>query len=274
MALHLLWGVLTVALVFPWLPRGAQLTLKARWSRQLFDALGVRLRVAGTPIDGGLFVANHISWLDIFAINAFAPAAFVSKDEVRHWPVIGWLCINTETVFLERGSRAAAVRTKQRLVEDLRARHRIGLFPEGTTGDGSAVLPFHGALFQSAIDAGVRVAPVAIRYTNARGERATAPTYVGETSFWECMHAIVTAGGLTAHAHFLPTLDGGDRRHLAHRAHTAIVQALTAAVTPSRRARPDGHTAADTPAGLPNVPPSAPPPTDSPNPAPADSSAA
>ena len=274
LCLHLFWGVVTVAFAFPLLSRGPQLALKARWSRQLFDALGVRLRTTGTPIDGGLFVANHISWLDIFAINAFAPAAFVSKDEVRHWPVIGWLCINTETVFLERGSRSAALRTKQRLVEDLRARHRIGLFPEGTTGDGAAVMPFHGALFQSAIDAGVRVAPVAIRYTDGIGQRAAAPSYVGDTSFWQSLRAIVTTGGLTAHAHFLPTLDGGDRRHLAHHAHTAIAHALAAASTPSRRARPADHTAADTPGDPQDVPPSAHHPTDSPNPAPADSSPA
>lgn len=252
------------------------LALKARWSRQLFDALGVRLRATGTPIDAGLFVANHISWLDIFAINAFAPAAFVSKDEVRHWPVIGWLSAHAETVFLERGSRSAAVRTKQHVVEQLRRRRRVGVFPEGTTGDGSGVLPFHGALFQSAIDAGVRVAPVAIRYTDARGRPSPAPVYVGDTTFWQCFRAIVTSGGIVAHASFLPTLDAGasDRRHLAHRTHTAIAHALAAGVTPSRWARPDANTATDRYDDLPGVPPSASLPTGSPSPTPADSSPA
>lgn len=265
-----------MAFAFPILPRPAHLALKARWSRQLFDALGVRLHTSGTPIDGGLFVANHISWLDIFAINAFAPAAFVSKDDVRGWPVIGWLSANAETVFLERGSRSAAVRTKHHLVELLRQRRRVGIFPEGTTGDGTSVLPFHGALFQSAIDAGVRVAPVAIRYTDAQGRVAMAPTYVGDTSFWECFRAIVMSTGITARAIFLPTLDAAssDRRHLAHRAHTSIAHALTADVTPSRWAQSDQCTEAETPDGPPGALPSASLPTGSRSPAPADSSPA
>jgi len=265
-----------VAVVFPFVPRPARLALKARWSRQLFDALGVRLRRTGVPIDGGLFVANHISWLDIFAINACAPTAFVSKDDVRNWPVIGWLSANTETLFLERGSRSAAVRTKQQLIERLRRRHRVGVFPEGTTGDGSGVLPFHGALFQSAIDAGVRVAPVAIRYTDAQGCRSTAPAYVGETTFWQCFRAIVFASGITAHASFLPTLDAGacDRRHLAHRAHGAIAHALAVGLTPSRWVQPDANTAVDTDDDLPDALPSGSLPTGNPNPAPADSSPA
>lgn len=250
--LHLLWGVATVAVVFPFLPRPAKLALKARWSRQLFDALGVRVRSTGTPIDGGLFVANHVSWLDIFAINAFAPAAFVSKDDIREWPVIGWLCSNTETLFLERGSRSAVMRAKQHLIEQLRRRQRVGVFPEGTTSDGSGVLPFHGALFQSAIDAGVRVAPVAIRYADARGRPSSAPAYVGDTTFWQCFRAIVTASGVIAYADFLPTLDAGapDRRHLAHRAHTAIAHALAVELTPSPWAQPDENTATDTPDDL------------------------
>jgi 1-acyl-sn-glycerol-3-phosphate acyltransferase len=261
--------VATATCAFPFLTHRWQLALKARWSRQLFQALGVQLRVSGTPIDGGLFVANHVSFLDIYAINALAPAAFVAKDEVRHWPLIGWLSARAETIFLERGSRSAAVRTKEQLVEQLRLRRRIGVFPEGTTSDGSSVQPFHGALFQAAIDAGVRVAPVAIRYTNAKGDLSLAPAYVGDTSLWQCFRAIVTSGGLTAHASFLPTLDAttADRRHLAHRAHTAIAHALT----PSRSAPPGIHTEAGRSGDLPDGLPSALHPTDSPSPAPADS---
>ncbi len=274
--LHLLWGVATATCAFPILTRRWQLALKARWSRQLFQALGVRLRVSGTPIDAGLFVANHISWLDIYAINALAPAAFVAKDEVRHWPLIGWLSAKAETIFLERGSRSGAVRAKEHLVEQLRLRRRIGVFPEGTTSDGTGVQPFHGALFQAAIDAGVRVAPVVIRYTDAKGARSVAAAYAGDTSLWQCLRAIITSSGLTAHAAFLPTLDAGsgDRRHLAHRAHTAIAHTLGAGLTPNRWAQSDERTATETPDDLPDALPSASLPTGSRSPAPADSSPA
>lgn len=271
-----MWGLATVAFAFPLLPRPARLALTARWSRQLLDALGVRLRTSGTPIDGGLFVANHISWLDIYAINAVAPAAFVSKDEVRYWPLIGWLSEKAETVFLERGSRAAAVRVKEHLIEQLRRRRRIGVFPEGTTSHGNYVQPFHGALFQSAIDAGALVAPVAIRYTDAQGNISMAPTYVGDTSLWECFRTIVTSSGITAHATFLPTLDSGasNRRHLAHRAHTAIAHALAGSLTPNRLAQSDERMEAEIPDDLPDAQPSASRPIGNRSPAPADSSPA
>lgn len=239
-ALHLLWGVATAATVFPWLPEHVQCWLKARWSRQLLDVLGVRLRSSGKPLPGGLFVANHISWLDIFAINAAAPTTFLSKDDVRRWPVIGWLAARVGTLFLERGSRLAAQRAREHLVEALRGGARVGVFPEGTTTEGDHVLPFHGALFQSAIDGGVPVAPVLVRYIDAEGQPTLAAAYVGETSLWECVTSIVSASGLTVSVDFLPTVDtaGTDRRHLAHHSHQVIAHALAA----TRPAKPRHET--------------------------------
>lgn len=274
-ALHLLSGLTTVAIAFPLLPDRLRLALKARWSRQLLDVLGVRLQSTGTPLAGGLFVANHISWLDIYALNALAPTTFVAKDEVRHWPVIGWFSSRAGTLFIERGSRSAAQRTREHLIDELRRGSRVGVFPEGTTSFGNHVQPFHGALFQSAIDAGTCVVPVMLRYTNAHGQPTTVPAYVGETTFGECLRNIVTASGLTVHVSFLPAIDsvGVDRRHLAHHSHQVIAQAL-ARFTPSREARPAGHTAVEIPADPRDAPPSGCRPTDSPNPAPGDSSPA
>jgi len=230
-AVHLLWGVATAATVFAWLSPPAQRFLKARWSRQLLDELGVRLDSTGTPPPGGLLVANHISWLDIYAINAVAPTTFLSKDDVLHWPLIGWLAKRVGTLFLERGSRTAALRAKQHLVAELRAGGLVGVFPEGTTGFGDHVMPFHAALFQSAIDSEVPVMPALVRYTDRNGRPSTAAAYVGETSLWECARSIVTASGLTVHVTFLPAVPtiGTERRHLAHHSHQLISHALAAA---------------------------------------------
>lgn len=230
-ALHLLWGVATAATVFAWLPERERLYLKARWSRQLLEVLGVRLHPAGVPLTGGLLVANHISWLDIFAINAMAPATFLSKDDVRNWPVIGWLSARAGTLFLERGSRSAAQRARERLIEELQRGCRVVVFPEGTTGHGDNVMPFHGALFQSAIDARVAVMPVLLRYTDAAGRASTAAAYVGDTTLWECIGNIVMASELNVHVDFLPAVDttGTDRRHLAHHSHQLIAHALAKA---------------------------------------------
>jgi 1-acyl-sn-glycerol-3-phosphate acyltransferase len=275
MAVHLFWGVVLVATVFPLLPERARLYLKARWSRQLLAVLGVRFRTTGTPPAHGLLVANHISWLDIYAINALAPTIFLSKDEVRHWPVIGWFAKQGGTLFLERGSRAAAQRAKENLIAELRAGHLVGVFPEGTTGFGDHVMPFHAALFQSAIDARVAIMPASIRYTDRQERPTVAAAYVGETSLWECVRSIVAASGLTVRVAFLPAVEtaGADRRHLAHHSHQVISHAL-AALTPSLPAQPDGHMAVGTPVGLQGEPPSGILPTGNPSPAPADSSRA
>ncbi|MDP2751013.1 MAG: lysophospholipid acyltransferase family protein [Rhodocyclaceae bacterium] len=190
---------------------------KAAWSRQLLTCLGVRLQVTGVPLAGGLLVANHISWLDIFAINSVAPSVFVAKSEVRTWPVMGWICERTETFFMERGSRAAVAQMKECMVSSLQQGKRLCVFPEGTTSLGKSVLPFHGALFQSAIDAHVPVMPVVIAYSSQ------ASAYVGDMTLWQSLLSVVAARRLTVHVYFLPAMEAeGDRRHLAHRAHTAI----------------------------------------------------
>ena len=274
-ALHVLLGV-GIAATLPWLPEGVGRNAKSRWCRQLLRILGVRLVSLGTPLSRGLFVANHVSWLDILAINALAPASLVSKDDVRHWPVIGWLSAKAGTLFIERGSRLAAQRTREHLVGELRGGGRVGVFPEGTTSCGDHVLPFHGALFQSAIDAGAPVAPVMLRYTDSGGQPTAAAAYVGEITFWESVRTIVASSGLTVRVMFLSALDSttSDRRHLAHHSHQLIAHALAAAITPSHPAPPGAHKAVERSAGPRVAPPSDTPPKDSRNPAPGDSSRA
>lgn len=276
-----------MAVVFPWSKQTFKRALKRRWSRQLVGILGIRLKlVAGekvgagstakTAIPAGLLVANHISWLDIYVINAVTPAAFVAKDDVRGWPLIGWLCAHTETIFLARGSRAAAQQTRATIVEELRAGTHVAVFPEGTTTGGERILPFHGALFQSAIDATVPVVPLALRYVATDGKTSRAPAYDGDITLWQSLRTIARSGGLTAQLRVLALLSSAaaDRRQLAARSHRAIAihlgHALDAAgtLTASPSVAPPGRTASGTPGDLPGAPPSDCRPTDSPNPAP------
>ncbi|WP_284155257.1 lysophospholipid acyltransferase family protein [Sulfuricystis thermophila] len=140
--LHLGWGAATVAVVYPWLDDRWRRALKRRWSRQLLEMLGVKLGAGDTAPPPGLIVCNHISWLDIFVINAITPAAFVAKAEVKDWPLIGWLCARTETLFLERGSRTSARRTIEAMVVRLKRGIHVAVFPEGTTTAGEHVLRF------------------------------------------------------------------------------------------------------------------------------------
>lgn len=282
--LHLLWGAATVAIAYPWLGDGPRRALKRRWSRQLLETLGVKLGAGGAacaPLPAGLVVANHISWLDIFVINALAPTGFVAKDDVASWPLIGWLCANTDTIFLARGSRAAAQRTREAMIAALRAGRHVGLFPEGTTSGGERVLPFHAALFQSAIDAGAPVVPLALRYVDGAGRPSRAPAYDGDLTLWQTLQAMARASGLTAQVRVLAPLASADadRRALAARCREAIAWHLGLVehidkeargdFTASPSAGPNGRRESGTRGDLPDAPPSDCLPTDSPSPAPA-----
>lgn len=228
---HLAFGVGIVVIAFPWLSPARQRAVKRRWSRQLLDCLGVRLRVQdGTPRPGhGMVVANHISWLDVFVINAIAETTFVCKDDVRGWPVLGMLCARTGTVFIDRGSRSAARRVNETLVARLADGERIAVFPEGTTGDGSGLLAFRPALLQAAIDAATHVQPLALRYADRHGATASDFAYVGETTLWQSLCAVAGARGVTADLAVLDAIPAATlpRRDLAGRAQDAIHAALS-----------------------------------------------
>lgn len=226
-ALHLLWGAATVLVVYPWIDVRFKRALKRRWSRQLLETLGIRVKLGAgrTALPArGLVVCNHISWLDIFVINTLTPAAFVSKDDVKHWPLIGWLCGHTETIFLERGSRAAAQRTRESMIDRLEADAHVAVFPEGTTTGGGQMLPFHAALFQSAIDARTKVIPLALRYADGAGHPSRAPAYDGDVTMQQCLWAIARADGLTADLRVLESVDSAKcgRRELALHCRAAI----------------------------------------------------
>jgi 1-acyl-sn-glycerol-3-phosphate acyltransferase len=229
LGLHLLWGAATVACVYPFIRDSRRLSLTQRWSRQLLDILAVRLDAqltGATP--GSLIVANHISWLDIYALNAARPMVFVAKAEVRHWPLIGWLAANTDTVFLRRGSCGHARQVNAQIDGLLSAGRDVAIFPEGTTTDGTHLLNFHGALLQPAVNTGRPVQPVALSYHDADGQRSLAPAYAGETTMSECLSAILACRSLTVRLRPTPPLvtQAKKRHELAYDARCAIASTL------------------------------------------------
>lgn len=229
LGLHLLWGALTIATVYRFLNAAARLWLKQRWSRQLLEILAIRLDANLHGVArGSLIVANHISWLDIFVLNAARPMAFVSKSEVREWPLAGWLAANTETLFLRRGRRADAVEINARIETMLASGKDVAVFPEGTTTDGSHLLPFHGALLQPAIDGRRPVQPLALAYFDASGQRSTVPAYAGETTMAECMAEIIACRSLRVRLRPTPPIvaEHLTRREVAAMAHGAVAYHL------------------------------------------------
>ena len=227
--LLILSGVATVVFLYPLLDEAARARRKQRWSQILLDILGVRVEAnLDHVIPGSLIVANHISWLDIFVIGAVLPAAFVSKAEVRNWPILGWLAAINETIVLRRGSRGHARLINAEIGEKLLAGKHVVVFPEGTTTDGLRLLSFHGALLQPALTAGRPVVPLALSYWEADGERSLVPRYDGDISFGECLKSILSRRCLRARLQSLPVLGaaGEDRRTVAKAAQAAIGQII------------------------------------------------
>ena len=230
LGLHLLQGVLTIAAVYPFTGRDTHQALRRRWSLGLLRVLGMRLEHRGEAVAPGcMLVANHVSWVDIFAINALAPAAFVSKAEVRAWPVIGWLAAKNDTIFLRRGSRGHARIINEETAALLDAGCNVAIFPEGTTTDGAALLHFHAALLQPAIACGHPVQPLALQYRTPDDRFSRAPAYDGELSLGECIANIIasprTITRITVAAP-IATADGADRRTLATRTRAEIATVI------------------------------------------------
>ncbi len=173
-------------------------------------------------------MANHISWLDIFVINAVLPSAFVAKAEVRRWPLIGWLAVRHDTVFLRRGSRGHARIIDSEIAAVLGRGAHVALFPEGTTTDGTHLLHFHGALLQPALTVGRPVVPLALSYWESDGSRSLAPRYDGDVTLGQCLRAIASRPHLRARLSALPPLglDGADRRVVAQQARERIDRAI------------------------------------------------
>lgn len=199
----------------------------------LLRLLGVRLTTRGAvPTAAGeplVLVSNHISWLDIFVIDALRATRFVAKSEVRGWPLLGWLAARTGTMFIERGRRHAAAAVNRDIAAALAARDTVGLFPEGTTTLGDELRPFHAALFQAAIEIGHPLRPVAIRYRDADGAPSLAATYVGDQSFVESLWAITGERSIAAEATFGEDIAtaGSDRRTVARQAEAVIARSLS-----------------------------------------------
>lgn len=212
----------------PWTPR-----ITTFVCRNAFRLLGIGFSASGEVVQGaGAIVANHSSWLDIFALNACARIYFVSKSEVAGWPGIGWLARATGTVFIERNPARARQQTE--LFEDrLRAGHHLTFFPEGTSSDGLRVLPFKTTLFASFFAEGLRetlqIQPAAVIYHAPAGASRRFYGWWGDMAFGP--HLLQTLGARRqgrVEVRFLPPVrvaDFSDRKALAAHVEAAVRRA-------------------------------------------------
>ena len=233
MLLHVLHGMLVMRLRFTSLDAAGRHARIQWWSATLLRRLGIGLTVHGTPRAGPtLLVANHVSWLDIAAIHAAAPQArFVSKSDVRQWPLVGRLVAGAGTIFIERESKRDALRVVHQTADALRAGDMVAVFPEGTTGPGRELLPFHANLLQAAIATETAVQPAVLRFHQPGQAFSSAVEFVGETTLVQSLWRMACAQGLQVEVQLLDAqrTAHADRRalaaHLRERIDSVLAQA-------------------------------------------------
>jgi 1-acyl-sn-glycerol-3-phosphate acyltransferase len=216
-------------LIAPWLGAARRQRLVGRLSGGVLAVMGVRLETRGAAATGPvLVVANHVSWLDVQVLNAVRSLRFVAKSETRRWPICGGIAAGFDTIFLERGNVRDAARVKARVASALAAGQSVAVFPEGTTTDGRSLGRFYAALFEAAIEAGVPVQPIALRYPRADGAANPAAAFVDDMTFLESLLLVAREPRLVARLTFAPAIDTSTRcrRRLAAQARRAIAEAL------------------------------------------------
>jgi 1-acyl-sn-glycerol-3-phosphate acyltransferase len=235
---HALRGQRIVRQLFPQLDAASKQQHIRDWSAELLRLSGLELRVNGAPLQTpSLLAANHVSWIDIFAINAVQPVRFVSKSEAAQWPLIGPLVRGVGTLFIERERPQDVVRVIHQMAQCLQNGDHVGVFPEGTTGYGHDLLPFHANLFQAACatDCPAAVQPVLLFYADQRSGRfSRAASYVGDETMVGSLWRMSAAPPLRVEVDYLPPLRAPSRRTLAQQTRDAIAEHLHQRLRESR----------------------------------------
>jgi len=227
---HGLHGLAVVLLRFGAMNAAQRHAVVAWWSAKMLRVMGMRLEVQGSFRPGAkLVVANHVSWLDIMAIHAVCPEArFVSKADVQKWPLLNRLASGAGTLYIEREKRRDALRVVHQMADALQAGDTVAVFPEGTTGDGNVLLPFHANLLQAAIATATPVQPVALRFSDARHAVSPAAQFVGDTTLAQSLWMLVCGDQMVVRLQVMAAqaTAQADRRALAEHLRAAIADRL------------------------------------------------
>jgi 1-acyl-sn-glycerol-3-phosphate acyltransferase len=244
MLLHALHGALILRFVFPRVPARRRRELVGWWSGKLLRIAGVSIQVEGDPPaateSGAMIAANHVSWLDIFAISSVRPTRFIAKSEIREWPLVGWIADRAGTIFIRRETRRDTARISQRVHAALAQGDCVGLFPEGTTSWGDEVRKFHASLFEPAVANGAHVHPCAIRYETGDGKPCREMAYADDLTFPQSFRLVMRSRDVTVRLIFAPPIEtaGRTRREVAPLAQATVASLL--GLAPGREPRRDG----------------------------------
>ena len=211
---------------------------RQRWCRIILRGMRIDVNVAGVGAESGLLVCNHLSYLDALVLGALTPAIFVSKSEVRRWPMIGSMCARGGTIFMQRERARDTVRAKDAMQQAMELNLPVFVFPEGTTTDGLEPLPFHPALFAPAVDAKAPISPLALSYWYRDRSSATPPlAYFGDVRFVPHFLGFMRLRGVSALVQAVPHSIHADDRAVAARQSREVIAKLLADAPAVARAR-------------------------------------
>ena len=219
-------GYWQVSRVFPTLSEEQRARAVEVWARGMLAIIGIEVRVKGHPAKGPvLMAANHISWLDILVIHGACHCRFVAKSEIRSWPLVGTLTTGGGSLYIERGSRNDAMRVVHQMAEALQQGDVLAVFPEGGTGDGITLLPFHANLLQAAISADSPIQPVALQFIDAQSQQVSlAPCYRDDDTLISSLWRTLCAPPLLAQVRYGEPqwAEGRNRRQWAQDLQTTV----------------------------------------------------
>ncbi len=205
-----------------WRERAKWVHRTARRARRIFD---LELQVTGPVPKSGLLVSNHLSYLDIVVLAALAPAFFVAKREVQSWPVFGPLARMAGTLFIHREKRSDTARLAPELARLLDAGALVVVFPEGTSSDGSNVLPFRSSLLEATVWRGTAIHTAYLEYELDGGDPATEICYWGTMTLLPHLLNLLGKARVRAKVVFSETtVRSADRKELARAARNEVVR--------------------------------------------------
>jgi len=188
-------------------------------SRRFLALLHCRVTVSGNIPAEGLVASNHLSYVDILVIGSLCPAIFVAKSDANSWPVFGWLCRNAGTIFVSRDNPAEVPAQLVKMERPLREGIPVVLFPEGTSSEGSAVLPFRSSLLESTVRSGKPITPAAISHSlHGNGNPGQEIAYWGDHTLFPHLLNLLSKPGFEARIVFGPIrLPESDRKRESSR---------------------------------------------------------
>jgi len=229
---HTCVGLVLASVLFPFTGNQIKARLIQWWCTGLLAAFNIQVKKTGllpsenTALSNTMFVANHVSWSDIHALNSVIPLRFIAKSEIKNWPIFGYLVSKANTLFIDRTKRQDAKRTIDIAYSSLQSGDNLCLFPEGTTTDGTEMKPFKSSLIQAAILAKSPIWPVALHYPNADSSINTKIAYAGETTLVESMRNMLLQKNPIIVLHFLAPITPAEYAAMDRRTLTLHIEGL------------------------------------------------